>query len=143
MAGTETLRVDNPFTLDTACEVPLADWPAVERVLERAREGARIAAALSLAERKQLVAAAVARMEARAEPIARAVSQMMGKPLAQAAGELRTVRVARAHDARARRRRARRHRRRAATTGSAGGSARCRSAWCSTCRPGTTRCSPR
>jgi len=90
MAGPETLRVDNPYTLETACEVPLADWPAVERVLDRAREGARVAEALPLAERKRLVAAAVERMEARAEPIARTISQMMGKPLAQAAGELRT-----------------------------------------------------
>src|SRR5262245_57742459 len=91
MAGSETLRVDNPFTLETACEVPLADGAAVDRVLGRAREGARIAAALPLAERKRLVAAAVEKLEARAEPIARAISQMMGKPLAQAAGELRTL----------------------------------------------------
>ncbi|MFI5316565.1 MAG: aldehyde dehydrogenase family protein [Myxococcota bacterium] len=85
------LRVDNPFTLDLACEVPLAEWGAIERALDRARAGAKIAEAMPLAARAQLVERAVARMEAQGEAIARPISQMMGKPLAQAAGELRTL----------------------------------------------------
>jgi len=86
-----TLRVDNPYTFELACEVPLAEWRQVEAVLERAREGARLAEALPLDARRGLVERAVAHMEGRSDSIARAVSEMMGKPLAQAAGELRTM----------------------------------------------------
>jgi acyl-CoA reductase-like NAD-dependent aldehyde dehydrogenase len=85
------LSVDDPFTGELACEVPLADWPEIERVLDRAREGARLAESLPLAERKALVERAVVRMEAKSDAIAPAISRMMGKPLAQAAGELRTL----------------------------------------------------
>jgi hypothetical protein len=63
MAGAETLRVDGPFTLDTACEVPLADWRRWSDA-ERAREGARIAER-SRSPSASARGAAVARMEAR------------------------------------------------------------------------------
>ena len=86
-----TLRVDNPFTLDLACEVPLADWNEIELRLDAARQGAKLAGAMPLAERKQLVERAVAHMESQSDSIARAITRMMGKPLAQAAGELRTL----------------------------------------------------
>jgi len=86
-----TLAVDNPFTLNLACEVPLAEWSDVERTLTRAREGARLAASLPLAERKALVERATAAMEARADDIASDISRMMGKPVAQARGELKTM----------------------------------------------------
>jgi acyl-CoA reductase-like NAD-dependent aldehyde dehydrogenase len=86
-----TLTVDNPFTLETACEVPLADWSDIEQALDRAREGAAIAEALPLAERKALVERAIALMEGRADAIAADISRMMGKPVAQARGELRTM----------------------------------------------------
>jgi acyl-CoA reductase-like NAD-dependent aldehyde dehydrogenase len=85
------LSVDNPFTLELACEVPLAAWAEIERVLAAAREGAALAEAMPLAARKELVERAVAQMEARSDSIARAITAMMGKPLAQAAGELRTM----------------------------------------------------
>ena len=85
------LRVDDPFTGELACEVPLAEWDEIGRLLDRAREGAKLAEALPLDARKELVERAVAGMEARGDAIARAVSGMMGKPLAQAAGELRTM----------------------------------------------------
>jgi acyl-CoA reductase-like NAD-dependent aldehyde dehydrogenase len=86
-----SLRVDNPFTLNTAFEVPLAGWHDLDTVLTRAREGARSCAALSLAERKDLVERATAAMEAHAETIAEDISRMMGKPLTQARGELKTM----------------------------------------------------
>lgn len=88
-----TISVDNPFTLDPACEVPLAEWTDVERVLTAAREGARIAEAMPLAERKALVERATALMEQRADSITADISRMMGKPLAEARGELRTMAV--------------------------------------------------
>lgn len=87
----DTLTVDNPYTLEVACEVPLAGDKEVDAVLDRAREGARIAAALSLEERKALVERAVQGMEANVERHAAAISRMMGKPVAQARGELRTM----------------------------------------------------
>lgn len=86
-----TLRVDNPYTLQTAVEVPLAEWNDIEGVLERAREGARLIAAVPLAERKALVERATAAMEANADKIATDISRMMGKPKAHARGELRTM----------------------------------------------------
>src|SRR5262249_47699291 len=61
------------------------------RVLDRAREGAAAAAALPLEARKRLVERAVQVMESRSDAIAREISRMMGKPAAQAAGELRTL----------------------------------------------------
>ena len=85
------LRVDDPFTGELACAVPLAEWDEVGRVLDRAREGAAAAAALPLEARKRLVERAVQVMESRSDAIAPAISRMMGKPLAQAAGELRTL----------------------------------------------------
>ncbi len=84
-----TLKVDNPFTLELACEVPLASESDIDRVLDRAREGAKLAASLSLEERKALVERAVQAMEARADSIATDISRMMGKPKAQALGELK------------------------------------------------------
>jgi len=85
------LRVDNPFTENTACEIPLADMPDIERVLERAREGSRVIAAMPLAERKVLVERAIAQLESKADDIAHDISRMMGKPLGQARGEVRTM----------------------------------------------------
>jgi acyl-CoA reductase-like NAD-dependent aldehyde dehydrogenase len=84
-----TLTVDNPFTTNPACELPLADWPDIERVLDAAREGARVAAASTLAERKQLVERAVQLLEQRSGQIASDISRMMGKPLSQAEGEIK------------------------------------------------------
>jgi acyl-CoA reductase-like NAD-dependent aldehyde dehydrogenase len=91
MTRMPTLTIDNPFTLNTAYEVPLAEWPDIERLLDAAREGAVLAASSSLAERRALVERAVALMEQRSDAIALDISRMMGKPVAQAAGELRTM----------------------------------------------------
>lgn len=91
--GQATLQVDNPFTLNLACEVQLADERASDALLERAREGAQIAAALTLDERKALVERAVQNMESRADAIALEISRMMGKPEKQAQGELKTMAV--------------------------------------------------
>jgi acyl-CoA reductase-like NAD-dependent aldehyde dehydrogenase len=85
------LTIDNPYTLQTAYEVPLADWAEIERVLSRAREAVPLAAALSLEERKALVERATQAMEADADNIALSISHMMGKPVSQAKGELRTM----------------------------------------------------
>ena len=83
------LRVDNPFTGEVACEVPLADAKAVDAVLDRARAQARAWRAAPLAERIAVCERAVAAMEASAEAIAASITRMMGKPIGQARGEVK------------------------------------------------------
>jgi acyl-CoA reductase-like NAD-dependent aldehyde dehydrogenase len=82
------LTVDNPYTGDVACTVSLADEAAVNTVLDRARAAARTARTAPLAERKAWCERMVAAMEAQADRIAQDITQMMGKPLAQARNEV-------------------------------------------------------
>jgi acyl-CoA reductase-like NAD-dependent aldehyde dehydrogenase len=86
----QTLVVDNPFTGEPACEVELADGRTASVTLDRAREAARSWRA-SLTDRIALCERAVAAMEARSEAIAADITRMMGKPLAQARGEVKTT----------------------------------------------------
>jgi acyl-CoA reductase-like NAD-dependent aldehyde dehydrogenase len=83
------LTVDNPYTGDTACSVALADDTRVSSVLESARSAARAWKTSTLAERKALCERAIAAMEAAQDDIAKDITQMMGKPLGQAKGEVR------------------------------------------------------
>ncbi len=87
----QTLVVDNPFTGEPACEVELADGRATSAVLDRAREAARSWRTSPLADRIALCERAMAAMEARSEAIAADITRMMGKPLAQARGEVKTT----------------------------------------------------
>lgn len=84
-----TLTVDNPYTGDVACSVPLADEAAVNTVLNQARAAAKTARATPLSQRKAWCERMVAAMEAHADAIALDISRMMGKPLAQAKNEVR------------------------------------------------------
>jgi acyl-CoA reductase-like NAD-dependent aldehyde dehydrogenase len=84
-----TLTVDNPYTGAPACEVPLADEAAISRTLDRARAAAQAFRATPVAERVALCERATERMLARTEDIARDITAMMGKPLAQARNEVR------------------------------------------------------
>jgi acyl-CoA reductase-like NAD-dependent aldehyde dehydrogenase len=84
-----TLSVDNPFTGDVACTVALADSPAVEAVLDRARAAARETRKLGVDERVALCERATAWMEANADAIAADITRMMGKPLDQAKSEVK------------------------------------------------------
>ncbi len=83
------LDVDNPFTLDSAVKVPLAEPKDVDATLERARAAAKGFRATSLEERVALCEKAVAWMEANADEIGRDITKMMGKPLGQAKGEVK------------------------------------------------------
>ncbi|HEY8041006.1 MAG TPA: aldehyde dehydrogenase family protein [Polyangiaceae bacterium] len=85
-----TLIVDNPFTGETACKVALADDATVGATLDRARQAARAWRTSQVAERVALCERAVAAMEAQAQPIAQDITRMMGKPLAQSLGEIKT-----------------------------------------------------
>jgi acyl-CoA reductase-like NAD-dependent aldehyde dehydrogenase len=88
-----TLVVDNPYTGEPACEVPLADSRVAGAVLDRARAAARAWKTSALPERVALCERAVAALETRAEVIAADITRMMGKPLGQALGEVKTTAV--------------------------------------------------
>ncbi len=87
-ASVQTLVVDNPFTLEPACEVDLADSRAASSTLDHAREASRSWRTTALGDRIALCDRAVVAMEARSEAIAADITRMMGKPLAQARGEV-------------------------------------------------------
>ncbi len=88
-----TLSVDNPFTSDLACQVTLANDAKVNATLDRARAAARTWRETPVRDRIALCERAMAALEANGEAIAAAITNMMGKPLAQAQGELRTTAV--------------------------------------------------
>jgi acyl-CoA reductase-like NAD-dependent aldehyde dehydrogenase len=88
-AMTTTLTVDNPFTGDVACAVPLADDAQVGATLDRARAAARAFRTSTVKDRVALVERAIAAMEADADAIAADITRMMGKPLGQAKGEVK------------------------------------------------------
>jgi acyl-CoA reductase-like NAD-dependent aldehyde dehydrogenase len=83
-----TLTVDNPYSGETACEVPLADEPEVSHKLDAAKKAAHAFRDSSVAERKALCERATAAMEKNADRIASDISKMMGKPVSQAKGEV-------------------------------------------------------
>ncbi len=89
--GPRTLVVDNPFTAEAACTVPLADDATVDATLDRARHAARSWRTSALHDRIALCERAVASMEGHAEAIASDITRMMGKPLSQARGEVKTT----------------------------------------------------
>jgi acyl-CoA reductase-like NAD-dependent aldehyde dehydrogenase len=90
-ASPQTLVVDNPFTGEAACEVELADSRVASATLDHARDAARSWRASALADRVALCERAVLAMEARSEAIAADVTHMMGKPIAQARGEVKST----------------------------------------------------
>ena len=87
----QTLVVDNPFTGEPACEVELADGRAASATLDRAREAARSWRTSALTDRVALCERAALALEARSEAIAADITRMMGKPLAQARGEVKST----------------------------------------------------
>ncbi len=84
-----TLTVDNPYTLETACAVTLADDAAVATVLGRARAAERAFRTSSVSDRIALCERAIVAMEADALRITEDITRMMGKPLTQAQNEVR------------------------------------------------------
>jgi acyl-CoA reductase-like NAD-dependent aldehyde dehydrogenase len=88
MTSPTLATLDNPFTGDVACTVPLADEAVVNGTIERARAAARELRRTSVAERIALCERAVVAMEKNRDSIAADITQMMGKPLAQAKGEV-------------------------------------------------------
>jgi len=92
-----TLVVDDPFTGESAATVPLAGDAEVDATLDHARAAAKAWRTSALADRLALCERAIAWMEEHAESIASDVSRMMGKPVAQARGEVKTTAVRARH----------------------------------------------
>ncbi|HEY4118781.1 MAG TPA: aldehyde dehydrogenase family protein [Byssovorax sp.] len=82
------LVVDDPFTLEEAVRVPLAEPAIVDKVLDDARAAARAWGRTGVAERVALCLAAVAEIESREAEIALDIVRMMGKPVRQARNEI-------------------------------------------------------
>jgi acyl-CoA reductase-like NAD-dependent aldehyde dehydrogenase len=80
--------VDNPFTGDVAASLDHTPSAQLDAVLERARNAVRALRAMKVEERVKLVLRACEAMEKRTDEIARDITRQMGKPLAQARGEV-------------------------------------------------------
>ena len=85
-----TLQVDDPFTGEVACTVPLADETLVHSTLDRAQRAAHAWRTTALADRVALCERATKALEAEAQAVALSITRMMGKPMAQSLGEVRT-----------------------------------------------------
>jgi len=81
--------VDDPFTGEVACSVPIADEATISRTLDRAREAAKALRRLSVEERIALCERALVAFEAATDEVARDITKQMGKPLSQARGEVK------------------------------------------------------
>jgi acyl-CoA reductase-like NAD-dependent aldehyde dehydrogenase len=88
-----SLTVDNPFTLATACTVPLAGSAEIDALLGRAKAAARAVRETPLPERIRLCERATEAMLGRTDEVAAEITAMMGKPLAQAKGEVQGMAV--------------------------------------------------
>ncbi len=82
------LTVDDPYTLENAVSVELADDAHVNDVLDRARAAFAKFRGTSVKDRIDLVERATQAMEKRADDIAKDISKMMGKPVAQGKNEV-------------------------------------------------------
>ena len=90
MADSRTLRVDDPFTGELACELPLATEAEAMAVVERAAAAQQAWAGVPVRERVELVRRFCDALLARREEVARDISRQMGKPVAEARGEVGT-----------------------------------------------------
>jgi acyl-CoA reductase-like NAD-dependent aldehyde dehydrogenase len=87
-SATAPLVVDNPYTGEAACTVPLADDAAVNATLQRARFAAPDFRRMHVVERMALCERAIVAMEKASDSIAADITRMMGKPLQQARNEV-------------------------------------------------------
>ena len=81
------MNLDNPFTGESI-EISITDERAIDRALDDARTAARALRAMSVEERVALCDRALSKLEARTDEIAADITRQMGKPLAQAKGEV-------------------------------------------------------
>src|SRR5437868_653364 len=84
-------RIDNPYTGETVAERRLLPPEAIEGLVTRAFRAHKAWAKTALAERIALCERFCQQFEKDGERIAREVTLQMGKPLAQARGEVKTT----------------------------------------------------
>ena len=84
----ETLRVDNPFTGELACEVPLVSEGELDPILQRARRAHLEWRRVSIGERVKLIERFVQAFDSERDRYAREITAMMGKPLRQSNNEI-------------------------------------------------------
>ncbi|TMA28817.1 MAG: aldehyde dehydrogenase family protein [Deltaproteobacteria bacterium] len=87
----EKHRIDNPYSGEIVAERPLLQESEIEGLVTRAFRAHKSWARTSIAERTALCARFCQQFEKDGERIAREVTAQMGKPLAQAQGEVRTT----------------------------------------------------
>ncbi|MAF67222.1 MAG: aldehyde dehydrogenase [Planctomycetes bacterium] len=80
--------VQNPYSGETVCDVALDFGAELDALLELAREAQAVWSALPVAERARRVGTALEYFRENAEEVARDITLQMGKPIAQARGEL-------------------------------------------------------
>jgi acyl-CoA reductase-like NAD-dependent aldehyde dehydrogenase len=85
------LTLDNPATGEQALSIDAVGLEEAESLLARAQKAAQEIAATSLSERIALCERFVETFERSAETIADDVTKQMGKPIAEARGEVRTM----------------------------------------------------
>jgi acyl-CoA reductase-like NAD-dependent aldehyde dehydrogenase len=95
MSDHRTLRVDDPFSGEVACELPLATEGEAMAAVDRAAAAQRAWARVPVRERAALVLRFCAALAGRREEVAREITRQMGKPLAESRGEVGTC-IARA-----------------------------------------------
>ncbi len=86
-----THRIDNPYTGETVADRRLLGAEEIEGVVNRAFRAHKAWARTPVQERVALCERFCQELEKDGERIAREVTQQMGKPLAQARGEVRTT----------------------------------------------------
>lgn len=86
----KVFRVDDPFSGEIVAEIPLLSPEAARATVERVAAVQRRWSRTPISERIALCNAFVEAFAAKGEAIALEVSRQMGKPLAQARGEVRT-----------------------------------------------------
>ena len=87
----EKHRIDNPYSGEIVAERPLLQESEIEGLVTRAFRAHKSWARTSIAERTALCARFCQQFEKDGERIAREVTLQMGKPLAQARGEVKTT----------------------------------------------------
>ncbi len=83
------LKPINPFTLETAGEYPLQEFPALQTTVAKARKAALAWRRVNPAQRTEWVRTGLQYFEANRAAIARDICLQMGKPIRQAENELK------------------------------------------------------
>jgi acyl-CoA reductase-like NAD-dependent aldehyde dehydrogenase len=86
-----TLRVDNPFSGEVTCELPYASANEAMRAVDTAAQVQRKFGRTPVGDRAALVRQFCNAARADKESIAQDITQMMGKPLKEARGEVDTM----------------------------------------------------